>query len=102
MAWRLGVATLCAGWTLTASAADLPSFLQAGDAFCRDESEFDVLATVGRTEPDAALPTCQSIDRPTRVAVLAGQGGVKSMVLLISGPYAYQVGWTNGALPLAK
>ena len=99
MAWHLWVAMLCAGWTLTASAADLPSFLQAGDAFCRDEGEFDAL---GRSAKGIALPSCQDIHQPTRVAVLAGRGGVKSMVLVTSGPEAYQVGWTNGALPLAK
>ena len=75
-------------------AAELPSFLRQGDGFCTDEADFDAFA-VGH-----AGGTCHMIASPTRVAVIGGTGGVKSVVRVMSGPDAYQVGWTNGALPI--
>ncbi len=83
-------------------AAELPSFLQVGDAFCTRESDFDDFAARGRARANSAIETCQTIDRPTRVAVMGGRAKQKSMVRVINGPYAYSVGWTNGALPLAR
>ena len=83
-------------------AAELPSFLVGGDAFCTRESDFDDYAAHGRPRANSAVETCRTIDRPTRVAILNGQGKVKSMVRVMSGPYAFIVGWTNGTLPLAQ
>ena len=51
---------------------------------------------------NSAIETCQTIIKPTRVAVLNGTGKTKSMVRVMNGPLAYTIGWTNGALPLAK
>ncbi len=84
--------------TTPAMAADLPSFLQPGDVFCSGEAQFDAFSH----GTGSAQPGCDLVREPTRVAVIGGTGGVKSMVRVISGPAAYQVGWTNGALPLAR
>ena len=83
-------------------AANLPSFLQSGDAFCTNQRDFDDLATNGHVRAGSANETCVNVTKPTRVAVMGGQGGVKAMVLVMNGPYAYSIGWTNGKLPLAK
>ena len=85
-----------------AEATELPSFLQRGDAFCTSETDFDDLAQHGKVRAGSAIETCQTIIKPTRVAILTGRGGRKSQVRVMNGPYAYAVGWTNGALPLAK
>ncbi len=85
-----------------AGAEELPSFLQTGDQFCTSEADFDDLVAHGRVRPNSAIETCQPVIKPTRVAVLRGQGGVKTMVRVMNGPLAYSVGWTNGKLPLAR
>ncbi len=87
---------------LGARAVELPSFMQPGDAFCTDQSDFDDYATRGQVRPNSATETCRTIRQPTRVAILSGQGGHKTMIRVIAGPYVYSIGWTNGALPLAK
>lgn len=92
-------AALC---SQAARAEELPSFLQAGDQFCTSESDFDDLVARGKVRPNSAIETCQQVVRPTRVAVLHGKGGVKTMIEVMSGPLAYSVGWTNGKLPLAR
>ena len=85
-----------------AVAKELPSFLTAGDAFCTRETDYDDFVAHGRVRANSAVETCLTIDRPTRVAIMGGQAKVKTMVRVMSGPYAFIVGWTNGALPLAK
>ena len=85
-----------------ANAAEVPSFLQAGDAYCTSQVDFDDFAAKGHVRPNSAIETCQTIIKPTRVAVLNGRGKVKSMVRVMNGPLAYSIGWTNGSLPLAK
>ena len=85
-----------------ARAAELPSFLQSGDAFCTRQSDYDDFVAHGTVRANSAIETCVTVDRPTRVAVLGGQSKVKTMVRVMSGPMAYTVGWTNGALPLAN
>ncbi len=85
-----------------ARAAELPSFLVSGDAFCTREVDFDDYAAKGHSRANSAVETCVTIDRPTRVAIMGGQARVKTMVRVMGGPLAYTVGWTNGALPLAK
>ncbi len=87
---------------LVGHADEVPSFLQAGDAFCTSQVDFDDFAANGHVRPNSAIETCQTIIKPTRVAVMGGQGKVKSMVRVMNGPLAYSIGWTNGALPLAK
>jgi hypothetical protein len=82
--------------------AELPSFLQRGDAFCTSEADFDDLVTHGHVRANSAIETCVVITKPTRVAVMRGQGGAKSMVRVMSGTYAWEIGWTNGKLPLAS
>jgi hypothetical protein len=86
--------------SLAARAVELPSFLQAGDAFCTNQLDFDDYAAHGHVRRNSALETCQQIIKPTRVAIIGGHGGTKSMVRVMNGPYAYEVGWTNGKLPL--
>jgi hypothetical protein len=81
---------------------EVPSFLQRNDVFCSSEADFDDYVKNGHVRPNSAIQTCQLIRIPTRVAVMSGQGGVKSMVRVISGPLAFEIGWTNGQLPLAK
>jgi hypothetical protein len=83
-------------------AAELPSFLQRGDAFCTSETDFNDLVTNGHVRANSAIETCVVIAKPTRVAVMRGQGGVKSMVRVMDGPYSWEIGWTNGKLPLAS
>ena len=83
-------------------AIELPSFLQSGDKFCTNQADFDDLVAHGHVRAGSAIETCVTVLKPTRVAIVGGQGGTKSMVRIMSGPYAYSVGWTNGALPLAK
>ena len=85
-----------------ARAAELPSFLQMGDAFCTTQRDFDDYAANGHVRANSAIETCQTIIAPTRVAIMSGAGKVKSMVRVMNGPLAYSIGWTNGALPLAK
>ena len=85
-----------------ARATDLPSFLQRGDAFCTSEADFNDFAAHGHVRENSAVETCVTISKPTRVAVMHGQGGVKSMVRVMDGPYAWAIGWTNGKLPLAS
>ena len=85
-----------------ARAEEVPSFLQNGDQFCTSEADFDDLVAHSRVRAGSAIETCIMVDKPTRVAVMRGQGGAKSMVRVISGPLAYEIGWTNGKLPLAK
>ena len=86
----------------SAEAKELPSFLVGGDSFCTRESDYDDLVARGQLRPGSAIETCLTIRAPTRVAIIGGQAKVKTMVRVIDGPYAYQVGWTDGALPLAK
>ena len=85
-----------------AGAVELPSFLQSGDAFCTSQMDFDDLVANGHVRAGSAIETCVTVDKPTRVAVVGGRGGTKSMIRVMNGPYAYEIGWTNGALPLAK
>ena len=85
-----------------AGAAEMPSFLQMGDAFCTSQRDYDDYAANGHVRADSAIETCQTIITPTRVAIIGGSGKVKSMVRVMNGPLAYTIGWTNGALPLAK
>jgi hypothetical protein len=87
---------------LAAHAVELPSFMQPGDAFCTEQDDFDDYAAHGQVRPNSATETCRTIQEPTRVAILSGQGGHKSMIRVIAGPYVYSIGWTNGALPLAR
>ncbi len=86
----------------TARAVELPSFLQTGDAFCTNQADFDDLVANGHVRAGSAIETCVRVVAPTRVAIVGGQGGIKSMIRVMNGPYAYEVGWTNGKLPLAK
>ncbi len=85
-----------------AGAEELPSFMQSGDAFCTNEADFDDLVRRGAIRANSAIETCQTVIKPTRVAILRGRGGVKSMIRVMNGPYAFVVGWTNGKLPLVK
>ncbi len=85
-----------------AHADDVPSFLQTGDAFCTNQADYDDFVAHGHVRANSAIETCQTVIAPTRVAVIGGQGKVKSMVRVMNGPLAYEIGWTNGALPLAK
>ena len=85
-----------------ARAVELPSFLQRGDAFCTSEADYDDFVAHGHVRANSAIETCITISKPTRVAVMRGQGGVKSMVRVMDGPYAWAIGWTNGKLPLAS
>ena len=96
----LAVLAICASHPVRAK--ELPSFLVAGDAFCTREADYDDLAAHGQGRPGSAVETCLTIDAPTRVAIIGGQATVKTMVRVTDGPYAYTVGWTNGALPLAR
>ena len=85
-----------------ARAVELPSFLQAGDAFCTNQADFDDLVANGHVRAGSAIETCVTVIKPTRVAIVGGHGGMKSMIRVMNGPYAYSIGWTNGQLPLAK
>ena len=85
-----------------ARAEELPSFLQRGDAFCTSQADFDDLITNGHVRANSAIETCVTITKPTRVAVMSGQGGMKSEVRVMDGTYAWEIGWTNGKLPLAN
>lgn len=98
----LPLALLAVVWGTCAQAADLPSFLQKGDAFCTSEADYDDLVKNGHVRAHSAIETCVTITQPTRVAVLRGRGGIKSMVRVMNGAYAYEIGWTNGKLPLAN
>lgn len=97
LAATIATAPLAAAWAI-----QLPSFMQTGDAFCTSQVDYDDFVTNGRVRANSAIETCQMIIKPTRVAILGGQGKVKSMVRVMNGPLAYSIGWTNGALPLAK
>ncbi len=83
-------------------ADELPSFMQSGDTFCTSEADFDDLVAHGKVRPNSAIETCQRVVKPTRVAVLSGKGGSKTMIRVMNGPLAYSIGWTNGKLPLAN
>ena len=83
-------------------AEELPSFLQTGDTFCTSEADFDDLVSHGKVRANSAIETCQKVVRPTRVAVMSGKGGSKTMIRVMNGPLAYSIGWTNGKLPLAQ
>ena len=96
------LAATVAAAPLAARAIELPSFLQTGDAFCTSQMDYDDFVANGRVRPNSAIETCQTITKPTRVAILGGAGKVKSMVRVMNGSLAYSIGWTNGALPLAK
>ena len=96
------VTAIALGGMSAARAANLPSFLQGGDSFCTNQADFDDLVTHGHVRAGSAIETCITVSQPTRVAVMGGQGGTKAMVLMMNGPYAYSIGWTNGKLPLAK
>ena len=84
----------------TAFAAERPSFMQTGDVFCTNETDFDGFATHGRIRTETVMESCRRMTAPVRVVILSGQAGVKTMVRLANGPDAYAVGWTNGTLPL--
>jgi len=83
-----------------ARALELPSFLQHGDAVCTNEDDFNGFVNRGSPRLNSATDTCRLIPTPTRVVIISGQGGVKSEVLIMSGANAYEVGWTNGKLPV--
>ena len=91
-----------AGGIAIAKAGELPSILQAGETFCTSEADFDDFASHGAQRSNSGTETCTRIDRPVRVAVLNGRGGVKTEVRLSNGPMAYSIGWTNGRLPVAR
>ena len=97
----LTVATTLAA-PCVAGAMEMPSFLQTGDAFCTSQTDYDDFVAKGHVRANSAIETCQTIISPTRVAIIGGQGKVKSMIRVMNGPLAYSIGWTNGALPLAK
>lgn len=97
---RFALATLLALAPIAAHAVERPSFLQAGDGFCTNEADFDDYVAHGRSRANSATETCQTITQPTRVAILGGQGGAKSVVRIMAGASSYVVGWTNGALPV--
>ena len=103
-ALRLSLAILGAGLASATPArlasAERPSFLQVGDAFCTNEDDFDGFTARHAARPNSAGETCRTMTQPTRVAILGGHGGLKTMVRIMAGTYAYQIGWTNGALPV--
>ncbi len=99
MRLRLIVAMLLASAPL-ALAIERPSFLQAGDAFCTNEDDFNGFVSRGKARANSGTETCRVIAIPTRVAILSGQGGTKTEVRIMSGTNAYEVGWTNGQLPV--
>jgi hypothetical protein len=80
--------------------AERPSFMQTGDAFCTNEADFNGFAARGRARANSGTETCRMVAIPTRVAILNGQGGSKTMVRIMSGTNAYEIGWTNGKLPV--
>ena len=102
MARLIAVTLLASLWGVCAQGEELPSFMQAGDSFCTSEADFDDLVRQGHVRANSAIETCQNVIKPTRVAVLRGRGGTKSMVRVMNGPYAFSVGWTNGKLPLVQ
>ncbi len=99
MRLRLIVALLLASAPL-AIAVERPSFMQSGDAFCTNEDDFNGFIARGKPRANSGTETCRTIAIPTRVAILSGQGGSKTMVRIMSGTNAYEVGWTNGKLPV--
>jgi hypothetical protein len=96
---RLIVALLLAS-TPVALAVEQPSFMQEGDAFCTNEDDFNGYATRGHPRENSGTETCRTVGKPTRVAILNGHGGTKTMVRIMSGTNAYEIGWTNGKLPV--
>ncbi len=84
-----------------AQAVEWPSFMQVGDMFCTEQADFDDYVAHRQVRPNSATETCRTIQTPTRVAIISGQGGQKTMVRITSGPDRRVIGWTNGALPLA-
>lgn len=83
-----------------ATAVERPSFMQNGDAFCTNEEDFNGFAAHGQLRANSGTETCRTIAGPTRVAILSGEGGTKTMVRIMSGANAYEIGWTNGKLPV--
>jgi hypothetical protein len=83
-----------------AMAVERPSFLTKGDAFCTNEADFNDFSSHGKLRDNSGTETCRLIAIPTRVAILNGQGGQKTMVRIMSGTNAYEIGWTNGKLPV--
>jgi hypothetical protein len=81
-------------------ADEQPSFMQRGDAFCTNEDDFNGFVARGKARANSGTETCRTIARPTRVAILNGQGGVKTNIRIMSGTNAYEVGWTNSKLPV--
>ncbi len=96
---RLIVALLLAS-APAALAVERPSFMQAGDSFCTSEDDFNGLAARGHPRANSGTETCRTVNKPTRVAILSGQAGLKTMVRIMSGTNAYEIGWTNGTLPV--
>jgi hypothetical protein len=83
-----------------ALAVERPSFMQAGDSFCTSEDDFNGLAARGHPRENSGTETCRIVNKPTRVAILNGRAGLKTMVRIMSGTNAYEIGWTNGTLPV--
>lgn len=77
-----------------------PSFLTTGEVLCLDELDFNAYARTGRFHTRGSQESCTRVTELTRVAVL-NQSGRKSQVRVVSGPLESNVGWTDGALPLA-
>jgi hypothetical protein len=96
---RLMVALVLAS-THIAFADEAPSFMQSGDAFCTNEDDFNGFVSRGKMRANSGTETCRTVAIPTRVAILNGQGGAKTAVRIMSGTNAYEVGWTNGKLPV--
>ncbi|MGI4941994.1 MAG: hypothetical protein ACRYHQ_15780 [Janthinobacterium lividum] len=77
-----------------------PSFLVSNEVLCLDELDFNAFARTGRFHTRGSQESCTRVTALTRVVVKA-QSGPKSEVLVVAGPLAWNVGWTNGRLPLA-
>ena len=92
---RLFVAAALAAPLFAASAGaaeEVPSFLQKGDAFCTSQRDYDDFVQNGHVRPNSAIETCQTIITPTRVAVMGGQGGAKTLVRVMNGPVCLRGG----------
>lgn len=85
-----------------AQPTERPSFVQRGDVFCTDENDYDGYLRRGRIRQASAAESCFVTSEVTRVAVIRGGAGGKSMVRFMQGPYAGIVGWTNSALPATR
>lgn len=97
---RLMLALLLASAPLAVHATETPSFMQAGDVFCTSERDFDLFVTRGRIRARSATETCELTIQPTRVAILNGRAGTKTMIRVMAGANAFAIGWTNGTLPV--